>query len=54
MNSPPIAQFMFSNVVLRNQKYKKEKLQCTQNLALNPTCDKCNVASFLGLINRLQ
>ena len=36
MNSPLIAHFRFSNVVLRKEKSKKEKWQCSQNLDLNP------------------
>ena len=39
MNSPPIAHFRYSNVVLRKEKSKKEEWQCNQNLDLNPTCD---------------
>ena len=34
MNSLPIANFRFSNVVLRKEKSKK----CSPNLDLNPTC----------------
>ena len=38
VNSPPTAHFRFSNVVLRNQKWKKENWQCSQNLELNLIC----------------
>ena len=37
MNSPPIVHFRFPNFVLRKEKSKKEKWQCSQNLGLNPT-----------------
>ena len=33
-NSSPNAHFRFLHVVLRNQKLKKEKYQCSQNLDL--------------------
>ena len=36
MNSPPIAHFRFPNVVLRKEKSKKEKWQCSQNLEFRP------------------
>ena len=36
-NSPPIAHFRFSNDVKGEQKYKKERWQCSQNFILNPT-----------------
>ena len=36
-NFPPSAHFRFPNVVLRKEKLKKEKWQCSQNLKLNPT-----------------
>ena len=38
INSPPIAHFSLINVVFRNQKFKKEKWPCSQNLDLNLTC----------------
>ena len=38
LNSPPIAHFRFPNCVLRKEKSKKEKWQCSQNLKLNPYC----------------
>ena len=37
INSPPIAHFIFSKVVKGKSKYKKGKLQCSQNVDLNPT-----------------
>ena len=36
--SAPIAHFRFSKDVKWEQKYKKEKWQCSQNSHLNPTC----------------
>ena len=36
-NSPPIAHLRFVNAVFGNQKCKKEKWQCSQNLDLNLT-----------------
>ena len=35
---PPHDDFRFWNFVLLNQKLKKQKLQCSQNFDLNPTC----------------
>ena len=40
MKSPPNDDFRFYNFVLLNQKLKKQKWQCSQNLDLNPTCVK--------------
>ena len=37
------AHFKCSNFVLRNQKLKKEKCQCSQNLDLNPNYVGLNV-----------
>ena len=37
-NFSPNAQFWFWNFILRNQKLKKEKWHCSQNVDLNPTC----------------
>ena len=37
MNSPPIAHCRFPNVLLRKEKSKKERWQCSQNLELNLT-----------------
>ena len=37
MNSPLIAHFRFPNIVMRKKKSKKEKMQCSQNIELNPT-----------------
>ena len=38
MNSPPNSDFRFWNFAILNQKIKKQKWQCSQDLDLNPTC----------------
>ena len=38
MNSSLNDDFRYQNFVLLNQKLKKQKWQCSQNLDLNPTC----------------
>ena len=39
-NSSLNAHFKISNFLLRNQKFKKEKWSCSQNLDLNPTYEQ--------------
>ena len=51
LNCSPIVHFRFLNVVLRNQKSKKEKGQCSQNFDLNPTRGKANIKNKLQVQN---